>query len=540
MKRLKMIGTVAVVIAGAMIAFGEGDSKASSHREAPFITKNPKVDGTDFYMFNSYDTGRPNTVTLIANYQPLQDPIGGPNYFSMDPEAIYEIHIDQNADSKEDITFQFQFSNALANAGKGIQVPIGPDAGTPVGIPLVNAGPVNGTDPNLGAGSVANINVNETYTVKVINGNRRTGTVGDVTNVVGGGKVFTKPLDNIGMKTFQGGYAAYASQFIYNVNIPGCAMPAKLFAGQRKESFAVNLGTIFDLVNAPLSTIANPALRNALPNPIGGKNITSLAIDVPVDCLRTAATGTAAILGGWTTASVRQARVINPQATYVRPAREGGAWAQVSRLGSPLVNEVVIGLADKDKWNSSEPKDDGTNFATYVTNPTLPKLIELIFGAANAPAPTVFPRVDLVAAFLTGVTGVNANGSTSEMLRLNTALPATTTLGPVPAAPGGAPPADFTAGAQSNLGALGCFTAATATTRPAPNPALTTCDLGGFPNGRRPGDDTVDIALRVVMGALLNRTEAPAGTVPLHDAVLQDANQFDTTFPYLKTPLGGS
>lgn len=513
-------------------------AQASSHREAPFITKNPKVDGTDFYMFNSYDPLRPNFVTVIANYQPLQDPIGGPNYFTMDPEALYEIHIDNTADGVEDITFQFRFQNALANAGAGIALPIGPDGGTTnIGIPLVIAGPVNGTDGphvdgtfipyGLGAGSVNNINVNETYSVNVVRGNRRTGVPTPVTNVAGGGATFTKPLDNVGKKAFPGGYAAYAGQYSYDVNIPGCAGAAKMFVGQRAESFAVNLGTIFDLVDAPLSTIANAANRGALPNPIAGKNITSIAIEVPVDCLRTAASGTGAMIGGWSTASVRQARVINPQATYATPSREGGAWAQVSRLGMPLVNEVVIGLADKDRWNSSEPKDDG-QFLKYVTNPTLPKLIELIYGAANAPAPSVFPRADLVAVFLTGYqdAGINfnKNGATAEYLRLNTALGATASA------------------AQNNLGAAGCFTAATSTVRPvvdasAGNPA---CDPAGFPNGRRPGDDVVDIALRVVMGRLLNTTEAPAGPVPLHDAVLQDASQFDAQFPYLKTPTGGS
>lgn len=511
-------------------------AQASSHREAPFITKSPKVDGTDFYLFNSYDPLRPNFVTAIANYQPLQEPMGGPNYFTMDPEALYEIHIDNSADGIEDLTFQFRFSNPLANGGAGVALPIGPDGGTMnVGIPLVIAGPVNGTDPFLGAGSVNNINVNETYTVNVVRGNRRTGVSKSVTNVAGGGAVFTKPIDNIGKKAFSlvggspetSGYAAYANQYIYDVNIPDCATPAKMFVGQRAESFAINLGAVFDLVDAPLSTVTNPALRGAVANPIAGKNITSLALEVPVDCLRTGATGTAAMIGGWTTASVRQARAINPQSTYATPSREGGAWAQVSRLGMPLTNEVVIGVADKDRWNSSEPKDD-TQFLKYVTNPTLPKLIELIYGAANAPAPSVFPRADLVAVFLTGYQdagiNVNKNGATAEYLRLNTALAATA------------------AASQNNLGAAGCFTAATATVRPVVDAtaANTACDPAGFPNGRRPGDDIVDIALRVVMGRLLTTTEAPAGPAPLHDAVLQDQSQFNTKFPYLKTPTGGS
>jgi hypothetical protein len=327
---------------------------------------------------------------------------------------------------------------------------------------------------------------------------------------------FTKPVDYIGSKSLgdDAAYEAYARAHVQDVKLPGCATNARVFVGQRAESFAVNLGTIFDLVNAPLATITDPTLRGAVPNPIADTNITTLALELPIACVTHADHTT---LGAWTTASVRQARVINPEPSYAVPTREGGAWAQVSRLGHPLVNEVVIGLADKDKFNSSEPKDDA-QFADYVTHPTLAKVIEILFGAANAPAPSVYPRTDLVTVFLTGVTGVNANGATAEYLRLNTAVPATAKA------------------SQVNLGAAGCF----------PNRSLEPvldaagCDPAGFPNGRRPGDDITDIELRVMMGYLLSAADAPAGAAPLHDAVLQDASQFDDAFPYLKTPNPGS
>jgi len=174
-------------------------------------------------------------------------------------------------------------------------------------------------------------------------------------------------------------------------------------------------------------------------------------------------------------------------------------YAQVSRLASPLVNEVVIGLPDKDRFNASQPRNDA-QFLTYVTYPTLPALLELLF---NVPAPTLFPRADLVAAFLTGVDGINRTATAAEMLRLNTSFVAR------PAAQ------------QSNLGVLGG-------------------DTAGFPNGRRPGDDVVDIELRVAMGALLDATVAPAGNLPLTDGAFVDASFFDTAFPYLRTPLPGS
>jgi hypothetical protein len=184
---------------------------------------------------------------------------------------------------------------------------------------------------------------------------------------------------------------------------------------------------------------------------------------------------------------------------------------------------VVIGLPDKDLFNSSEPKNDAANFAKYVFNPTLPTLIDILFMVQ---APNVYPRTDLVAAFLTGVGGVNkftaAGLPPTEMLRLNTAIPAT------PAA------------SQNNLGALQCFTGQTATT--APSVVVTgnaLCDPAGFPDGRRPGDDVVDIALRVVEGALLDLNDAPGGNIPFNDGVLQDVSQFDVVFPYLKTPNPG-
>src|SRR5215831_21225514 len=210
---------------------------ASSHREAPFITTHPKVDGTDFYMFASYEPNRAGYVTLIANYQPLQAPYGGPNYFEMDPNALYEIHIDNDGDAREDITFQFRFKNNL----KSKTLAIGDKN---VAIPLVQFGQV--ADRNA-----ANLNVNETFTVDIMRGDRRIGVRQAITNAAGGGTVFDKPVDNIGTKTIPD-YAAYADKHIYNVNIPGCNQPAKLFVGQRKEAFAVNLGTIFDLVNAPV------------------------------------------------------------------------------------------------------------------------------------------------------------------------------------------------------------------------------------------------------------------------------------------------
>ncbi len=501
---------LAAAAAAALATFALPSAQASSHREAPFIATAPKVDGTDFYMFNSYESGRGDYVTVIANYQPLQAPYGGPNYFKMDPNALYEIHIDNNGDAKEDLSFQFRFQNKL----KGITLPIGDKN---VAIPLTQAGQV--TAPNA-----ATLNVNESFTVDVVRGDRRSGQRAAVTNAAGGSATFDKPVDNIGVKTIPD-YAGYAAKHIYNVNIPGCSMPAKVFVGQRKEAFAVNLGTIFDLVNAPVEVITNRALINAAPNTIDDANVTSLAMEVHKSCLTA---GTETVIGGWTTASLRQGSLLNPNPKkgYQTTGVAGGAWTQVSRLGMPLVNEVVIGLPDKDRFNSSKPKDDG-QFADYVTNPTLPALLEIALALPGI-APKNLPRTDLVTTFLTGIAGVNQpkNVVPSEMLRLNTAIAA------VPFAQ------------QNRLGIVGSIRDGGS-------------DFAGFPNGRRPKDDVVDISLVAVMGGLCiangnantfgfgaacKPSAVPLGatSLELHDAVDQAVVPLLPGFPYLNTPIPGS
>ncbi len=487
-------------------------SFASSHREAPFITTQPKVDGTDLYMFNSYETGRDGYVTVLANYQPLQAPYGGPNYFKMDPNALYEIHIDNNGDAREDLTFQFRFQNNF----KGITLPIG---GQNIGIPLTQAGQVS--LPNAGA-----LNVNEKFTLNLVRGDRRTGAVSAVSKVGTGATLFDKPVDNIGTKTIPD-YAGYAAQHIHSVNIPGCATPARVFVGQRQEGFAVNLGTIFDLVNAPVGVITDPALINAAPNSLADANVTTLALEIHKSCLL-AASSTDPVIGAWTTASVRQSQLINatPPSGHQTTVTYGGGWSQVSRLGMPLVNEVVIGLGDKDKFNGSVPRNDG-QFAAYVTNPSLPALLEIALALPGI-APTNFPRTDLVTTFLTGIPGVNqpVNVVGSEMLRLNTAIPAV-------AFP-----------QQNRLAIVGSLLSGGT-------------DFAGYPNGRRPKDDVVDISLVAVMGGLCmangnanalglgvncKPSAVPLGTTAfkLHDAVDQAVAPFLPGFPYLNTPLPGA
>lgn len=495
-------------------------ASASSHREAPFIAGQPTVDGTDFYMFRSYgEDADTDSVTLIANYDPLQDAYGGPNYFSLNPNAKYAIHIDNSGDGVEDITFEFQFNNQYDVKS----VPTGGDKKTTV--PLVN----------IGAGSdQANLSKTQTYTVNVIDGGRRSDSAGQISNADGGGSTFTKPLANIGNKSFPD-YANYASQYMYDVSIPGCAdgstATGKLFVGQRREGFVVNLGELFDLVNqngnkAPL---APGYARDAGQNILNGKNITSLALQVPVSCLTADANSPS--IGGWTTASLPQVQVLNPapktpntgpgNTSNNGPSVRGGPYTQVSRLGSPLVNEVVIGLDKKDRFNASQPSGDG-QFLQFVTNPSLPVLINALF---DVPAPDT-PRNDLVAAFLTGLALKDDDGNVifsnqvgkatpSEMLRLNT----------------GVDPVGLSD--QNSLGLLAC-------------------DTSGFPNGRRPFDDVVDIELTAAEGALtatndLQTCDVSSGTptvinpgAVVTDGALPTRANYDSSFPYLQTPIPGS
>ena len=502
-----------------LAAIAASSSQASSHREAPAITRMPAVDATDFYLFNSYEPGRSGYVTVIADYVPLQDAYGGPNYFALDDEALYEILIDNNGDAREDLTFQFRFKNRLANEDKGLALDVG---GASVAVPLKNVGPVSAGDRSL-------LNFRESYTLRLVRGDRRAGESAWVTRP-NGSERFGKPYDFVGTKTFGSvaGYEQYARSFIQSITIPGCALPGRVFVGQRDEPFAVNLGKVFDLVNlVPVDGSAFPGgiTQDRANDTIADKNITTLALELPAKCLVGNGNG---VIGGWTTASVKKSREAHAPVGEAGADTGSGPWVQVSRLSNPLVNEVVIGLPDKDGFNASEPRNDG-QFATYVTNPTLPAILDVLFRDAvnatlgtNIPniAPANLPRNDLVAAFLTGFKGVNQQKvvRASEMVRLNTAIAATA------------------AAQQNTFGVAGG-------------------DLAGFPNGRRPGDDVVDIALRVVMGRLCHPltiggnsvdlglcapAAAPVGLAPFTDGAPVSAADFDTAFPYLRTPFPGS
>lgn len=490
--------TMPVLAATVACGLLPGAAIASSHREAPFIAQHPQVDGTDLFMFRSYEPGRDQYVMLVADYIPLQDPPGFPIFYPLDPNAAYEIHIVNDGGAVENITFQFRFQTTLDDN----KVPVG---NMQTSIPQIQNGSVDVNTINS-----PGLNRHEMYTVGVIRGPSRGATAQPVTNLTEGGTTFFKPVDYIGKKTISE-YIGYANKHISNISIPGCSGTGRVFAGQRKDPFVINVAEIGDLFNIKYPfTELNPLAEFATTDNLAMKNVTSLILEVPIACLTE---GKGTIIGGWTTSSIPMTRTLTttPDPGLATTGTPSGGLVQVSRLGMPLVNEVFVGLKDKDRFNGSEPKDDA-QFAAYVTHPALPTLLQTLFASLGVKAPTNFPRTDLVAAFLTGIDGLNkpTNGATAEMMRLNTAIP------PVPK------------GAQNRLGVLGG-------------------DKAGFPNGRRPGDDVVDIELRVAMGVLCTLNiggctpaDAPSGTLHWTDGAYTSDAFFAGEFPFLRAPLKGS
>jgi hypothetical protein len=443
--------TVLIVMAAML------PGRASSHREAPLIAQDPLADNTDVYAF--VDPNDPDMVTMIANFIPFQQPNGGPNFYQFDPNVVYEIHVDNNADAVEDITFQFKFTTEVRNPGTF----------------LYNTGPVTTIDsPNL--------NVRQFYQVNRIDGPRRTGTVRQLA-----GRLQVMPA-NIGPRSFPN-YNELAGGV---QQLPPSGM--RVFVGPRDEGFYVDLA-VFDLLGVGSGEIEDNT---------AGLNISTIAIQVPIrELTRNNAKPSGpndpnAVIGVWSTAS--------RPAVATRSAGQiaySGNLVQVSRLGQPLVNEVVIDLARKDAFNSLEPSGDAAAL-DRVTDPEVPKLLDLIFGVKAPPA----PRNDLVTIFLTGIPGLNQppNVKPSEMLRLNTGIP--------PVAPG-----------QSGYDRLG----------------LLGGDIGGFPNGRRVGDDVVDIALRAVAGGTpLTPAFNHAPNNVLSDGVNGNDVPYLTQFPYLAPPKAGN
>ena len=429
-------------------------SLASSHREAPAISTDPSADNTDTYLFVSPDN--PDNVVLVGCWWPIEDPAGGPNWFHFDPEAEYVFHIDNDGDAKEEITFVFRFDTEIQDDGTFLYAKNTID---------------NLSDPDW--------NFRQTYDLL-----RVEGVLGKTTTLAEGLQV---PPVNIGPRTTPN-YEQLAAEAYYDLDDD-----IKVFAGQRDDPFFVDLGAIFDLLAFRVPT---GNMGQGLDD-LSGMNVQAIAIEIPIEQLTYDGSSPsdpgdpAAVLGMW--ATTRRAKPMgSPIAGY----------DQVSRLGMPLVNEVVIPLGDKDKFNASRPIDD-PQFLDYVVDPELAQIIEALYGVTAPPA----PRCDLVSVFLTGVPGLNQppNVVPGEMLRVNVAIK----------------PDDD----NSRFGVLAG-------------------DLDGFPNGRRLSDDVVDIAERVVAGVLYpafcdpDFMPHPAAS-QLGDGVDVNDLEFDDKFPYLATPHQG-
>lgn len=446
---------------------------ASSHREAPLIKEDPTVDNTDLYAFRSPDA--PDTVTIIANFIPLEEPSNGPNFYSFSDSAVYEIHIDNNGDAREDITYQFRFRTDIRDQNTF----------------LYNTGPVLTLDS-------ANLNVRQFYTVNRITGDRRSAPGTSL------GSTFQVAPANIGPKSTPS-YAALANAAVFNLSGGG----GKVFAGPRDDSFFVDIGAIVDLLTLrPVQQLhAVPPMASSAPGVDGlrGFNVHTIAIQVPIASLVNGAVPTApaasnAVIGLWSTTSRSRVTVLSPGSLLRQSV---GGSTQVSRLGMPLVNEVVLSLAFKDIFNSSEPRGDAPlftsneTFRNRVLDPEVAKLMKALYGIDVPPA----PRNDLVQVFLTGIPGATMppNVTPAEMLRLNVAVPVTASPNPLGVIAG---------------------------------------DLGGFPNGRRLGDDVVDIALRVVAGVLVQGFNKQPNNM-LGDGVNANEVPFLSTFPYAALPWQG-
>jgi hypothetical protein len=445
----------------------------SSHREAPEISKDPVADSTDVYAFVSPD--KPDTVTLIANYVPLQEPAGGPNFYEFGDDVLYEIHVDNNGDGHADISYQFRFKTDF-------QIP---------GTFLYNTGPIESLNS-------PNWNRRQFYDVSVVSG--------DAQHTLGTG--LACPPCNIGPRSTPN-YATLAGEAIHNLG-----NGITVFAGQRAEAFYVDLGSIFDLGDLRpfqnLHLIPSPAAPGV--NATKFLNVHSITIQVPISSVTRSGHPS---IGVWTTASRQRVRVWDADSGS---NWDSGPFRQVSRLGNPLFNEVLVPISKKDLWNSLPPSDD-KQFAGDVTQPELAGLLPVlypgVFPNLAALVKSGKPRADLEAILLTGIPSGIIPGFTNftgpvlaDMLRLNTSIP------PTPA------------GKQSIYGLLGG-------------------DAGGFPNGRRVTDDVVAIELRAIAGVtypLIDKTFKPDAAASAVTDGLTPADTGTPTlsqFPYLGIPYDG-
>ncbi len=419
-KNVWILALAAFALAAMLVLRGSGPQKAAaaSHREAPLISMDPEADITDFFMFRSYETHRAGFVDLIMDVIPGEEPSSGPNYFNFDPNVVYAFNVDNNGDGiANDVRFEFRFRNEFRGtaAAAGLFLPY-------VAVP----GPITALD---GPGSEG-LGLRQTYSVTAVWAG------GLKTQTLASGLIAVP--SNVGPRTIPN-YDALAAQGIFTLD-----GDARVFAGQRDDPFAIDLGAIFDTLN----------LRSPGTDMLSGFNVHTIALEVPAAWL----TSDHQPIGhthrptlGAYAETERQVQTVLGEGS-----RTGqGDFVQVQRLANPLVNEAIIGTGDKDRWNSLDPEDEG-QFLGFYQVPRLAIALNLVFGAA-VPAT---PRTDLVNLLLKYAP---SDTQLSELLRLDLSVP------PVPLAQ------------QKPLTVL-------------------EGDSAGWPNGRRPIDDVTDIAIKVVGG----------------------------------------
>ncbi len=449
---------------------------AASHREAPITALDQKADITDWFAFVSPE--HPDKVIMILNVDPFLEPSNGPNYFPFDPGILYEMKVDWDNDGVEDVAFQFRFKTQLQNPALFTGF-----VGGIAGIPPITA---------LEGPGAAGLNFSQTYDVKMV-------TKFQETDLAMGQTLFAVPT-NVGPKTMPN-YAALRQQGVYNLS-----NDIRVFAGTVADPFYIDLGATFDSINYRMAAgggVLSTAIdlddqHNYAPNHMSGFNVNTIVLEVPITMLtrdhqRHLANDKAAVIGTWGTTSRRKTSVL-------RDGEEtgSGAWAQVQRMGNPLINELIIGTGSKDKFSTDVPKNDG-QFANFFLSPLLATVLGTI-GIPVAPAPRtdLLPLVQYAPPICPACTPADG-GPIADLLRLNTGI------APTPVAQ-------------------------------AKRLAFLVGDSAGFPNGRRPSDDVVDIALRAVAGIFADGVKF--GT-RLGDGVNVPAAPMQSTFPFLAPAYSG-
>lgn len=465
-----------VVVLGIACLFGSLlPAQGSSHREAPLITEDPVADNTDFYAFVSPD--KPDTVTIVSNWIPLEEPAGGPNFHRFGDDVLYSVNIDNNGDAEDDLTYEFRFNTRVMNGDTY----------------RYNTGPITSLDD-------PDFNIRQTYSVALVKDGERRILASDL----------SMPPVNIGPRSTPN-YPALAAQAIH-------ALPdgSKVFAGQRDDAFFVDLGSVFDSAGLRPLNVAHqqPLIPELGVDGVGGYNTHSIALQVPKTLLThdgspgTDRANPNSIIGLYSSTYRRSQRVLSAQG---EKPQTSGDWVQVSRLGMPLTNEVLIPLGKKDRWNASEPRDDA-QFMNYFRDPEVSRLVPVLYPLVNVPPA---PRDDIVSIFLTGIPGLNQppNVKPSDMLRLNMAIPPS----PVVSSSGYLPP----------LPSIGSLT-------------LLPGQEDGFPNGRRLADDVTDIELRALAGGtpLTPAFNAPPNNL-VTDGIQVNDKPLLSSFPYIGIPWEG-